>query len=159
MTLNVGDKAPDFTLPSDGGGSITLSDYKGRMIVLYFYPKDDTPGCTKEACSFSENLQALNALNAVVIGVSKDSVAKHDKFKSKYNLAFPLVSDENDAICELYNVWTEKSMYGKTFMGVERSTYLIDIDGTIKRIWRKVKVDGHTQEIMDTISDIREQTS
>lgn len=146
-SLTEGDKAPDFKAPSDTGEPLTLSSFLGRKIVLYFYPKDDTPGCTKEACSFQDNLSQLNDLNVTVIGVSKDSVKKHQKFKEKYNLDFPLLSDEDGNICETYGTWVEKNMYGKKYMGIERSTFLINEDGVITHIWRKVKVDGHTDAI------------
>ena len=145
--LSIGDTAPDFTLPTDGNGEITLSSLKGQKIVIFFYPKDDTPGCTKEACGFSEALPAYNKLNTTVIGISKDTVKKHDKFKAKYNLAFPLASDEDGKVCETYGVFKEKSMYGKTFMGIERSTFLIDEDGKIEALWRKVKVPGHVDAV------------
>lgn len=149
--LKAGDKAPDFTLPTDGAGEITLSSLKGKKVVVYFYPKDDTPGCTKESCSFNENLSHLNKLNTQVIGISKCSVAKHDKFKSKYDLTFPLASDENSDVCEQYGVFKEKSMYGKTYMGIERSTFLIDENGVIEQAWRNVKVPGHVDAVMDEI--------
>lgn len=149
--LEIGNIAPDFTLPTDGEGEITLSDLKGQKVVLYFYPKDDTPGCTKESCAFNDNLSALNKLNTAVIGASKCSVTKHDKFKAKYGLTFPLVSDENGDVCEQYGVWKEKNMYGKKFMGIERSTFLIDEDGKIEQIWRKVKVDGHVDAVIEAL--------
>jgi peroxiredoxin Q/BCP len=149
--LKIGDKAPDFTLPTDGKGEITLSDFKGQKVVLYFYPKDDTPGCTKESCAFNENLIALNKLNAQVIGLSKCSVKKHDKFKAKYDLKFPLASDEEGNVCETYGTWVEKSMYGRKYMGIDRSTFLIDENGKIEQIWRKVKVNGHVDEVVETI--------
>ncbi|NQZ14300.1 MAG: thioredoxin-dependent thiol peroxidase [Alphaproteobacteria bacterium] len=149
--LEIGDNAPDFTLPTDGEGEISLSSLKGQKVVLYFYPKDDTPGCTKESCAFNDNLSALNKLNAQVIGASKCSVAKHDKFKAKYGLTFPLVSDENSNMCESYGVWKEKNMYGKKYMGIERSTFLIDEDGKIEQIWRKVKVDGHVDAVIEAL--------
>ena len=151
--LQIGDIAPDFTLPTDNDGEITLSSLKGQKVVIYFYPKDNTPGCTKEACAFNDTLSALNDLNTQVIGISKDSVKKHDNFKSKYDLKFPLASDENDDTCERYGVWKEKSMYGKTFMGIERSTFLIDENGKIAQIWRKVKVPEHVEAVKDTIED------
>jgi peroxiredoxin Q/BCP len=148
MTLNAGDKAPDFTLPTDGGGSVSLSDLKGKKVVLYFYPKDDTPGCTKEACGFRDSLPDFSGVDAVVIGVSKDSVAKHDKFKAKYELPFTLASDEDGALCEAYGTWVEKSMYGKKYMGIDRATFLIRPDGKIAQAWRKVKVPGHVEEVL-----------
>lgn len=149
--LKIGDVAPDFTLPTDGGGGITLSQLKGQKVVLYFYPKDDTPGCTKESCSFNENLSALNKMNAAVIGLSKCSVKKHDKFKAKYNLTFPLASDENNTTCETYGTWVEKSMYGRKYMGIDRATFLIDENGKIAALWRSVKVPGHVEEVMAAV--------
>ena len=145
--LQVGDSAPDFTLPTDSEGEITLSALKGQKVVIYFYPKDDTPGCTKESCGFNDALKGFEALNTQIIGISKCSVAKHDKFKAKYGLNFPLASDENSDVCERYGVWKEKSMYGKTYMGIERSTFLIDENGNIEAIWRKVKVNGHIEAV------------
>lgn len=149
--LNIGDKAPDFSLPANNGQTFSLSDYKGQKVVLYFYPKDDTPGCTTQACDFNDTLSDLGTLNTVVLGVSKDPLAKHKKFAEKYGLQFPLLSDENSDICETYGVWVEKNMYGKKFMGIERSTFLIDEEGKIEKIWRKVKVKNHIQEMLETI--------
>jgi len=146
--LKEGAKAPDFTLPTDGEGKISLKDFKGRHVVIFFYPKDDTSGCTKEACGFNENLKPFEKLGVDIIGISKDSVKSHDKFKAKYDLKFPLASDENNDVCERYGVWVEKSMYGKKYMGIERTTFLIDVDGKIQKIWPKVKVDGHVEEVM-----------
>lgn len=146
--LEVMSQAPDFTLPTDGGGSLTLSDLRGKNVVLYFYPKDDTQGCTKEACAFKEALAEFDALDTVIIGLSKDPVSKHDKFKAKYELPFTLVSDEEVSACEAYHVWVEKSMYGRKYMGIERATYLIDKDGTIRYIWRKVKVTNHVKQVL-----------
>lgn len=152
--LIIGDTAPDFTLPTDGNGEITLSSLKGQKVVIYFYPKDDTPGCTKESCGFSEALPAFNALNTTIIGISKDTVAKHDKFKAKYSLQFPLASDENGKTCEDYGTWKEKNMYGKKYMGIERSTFLVDETGKIAAAWRKVKVPGHVEAVQAEIEDI-----
>lgn len=149
--LKIGDKAPDFKLPADGGETISLKDYKGRKLVVYFYPKDDTPGCTAESCAFRDNLPKLGKLGVDVIGVSKDSVKKHDKFKVKYDLNFPLLSDEEGDMCERYGTWVEKSMYGKKYMGIDRSTFLIDEQGKIAAIWRKVKVEGHVEEVLAAI--------
>jgi len=149
--LDIGNKAPLFTLPRDTEGELSLNDYSGKKVVLYFYPKDDTPGCTKESCSFNENLTVFNSLNVAVIGISKCSVKKHNKFKDKYDLNFPLVSDEHSDICEQYGVWAEKSMYGKKFMGINRSTFLINEEGKIDHIWRSVKVKNHIQEVLDTL--------
>ncbi len=152
--LNIGDTAPDFTLPTDGDGEITLSQLKGQKVVLYFYPKDDTPGCTKESCAFNENLSTLNKINTAVIGLSKCSVKKHDKFKAKYGLTFPLASDENEQTCEAYGTWVEKNMYGRKYMGIERTTFLIDENGKIAQIWRKVKVKGHVEAVMQAAQDM-----
>ncbi|MCR9255431.1 MAG: thioredoxin-dependent thiol peroxidase [Alphaproteobacteria bacterium] len=148
MSVEVGSPAPDFTLPTDGGGEITLSDLKGENIVLYFYPKDDTPGCTKEACGFNDNLLSFEAANTRIIGVSKDNVAKHDKFKAKYGLNFSLAADVEGTVCETYGTWVEKSMYGKKYMGIDRATFLIDKDGVVREIWRKVKVPGHVDAVL-----------
>jgi peroxiredoxin Q/BCP len=148
MTLQAGAAAPDFTLPTDGGGSVTLSALKGQQVILYFYPKDDTTGCTAQACGFRDAEAGFRGAKTTVIGISKDSVAKHDKFKKKYELPFTLASDEHGHVCEDYGVWTEKSMYGRTYMGIERTTFLIGADGTIKRVWNKVKVAGHADEVL-----------
>ncbi|WP_142849715.1 thioredoxin-dependent thiol peroxidase [Telmatospirillum sp. J64-1] len=149
MTIDAGNPAPDFTLPTDGGGSLTLSALKGRKVIVYFYPKDDTPGCTTEACGFRDAMPDFSASGAEIIGISKDSPARHDKFKAKYELPFALASDEDGAVCEAYGVWKEKKNYGKTYMGIERSTFLIDADGVIRRVWRGVKVKGHVEEVLE----------
>jgi thioredoxin-dependent peroxiredoxin len=148
MSLNPGDKAPDFTLPTDSNGSITLSKLAGNKVVLYFYPKDDTSGCTAEACAFRDAFPDFGGAGAVVIGISKDSVASHDRFKNKHALPFILASDANSDVCETYGVWVEKSMYGRKYMGIERSTFLIDETGRIRGLWRKVKVGGHAAEVL-----------
>ena len=148
MSLDVGDKAPTFTLPTDGGGDISLKDLKGETVILYFYPKDDTSGCTAEACAFRDALPDFSKVNATVIGVSKDPVKKHDKFKDKYDLTFPLASVEDGKVCDAYGTWVEKSMYGRKYMGIDRSTFLIDRNGVIRAIWRKVKVPGHVDEVL-----------
>ncbi len=148
MTLALGVLAPDFSAPTDGGGQLSLSDLKGRKVVLYFYPKDDTPGCTKEACGFRDALPDFSALDAEVVGVSKDSVAKHDKFKAKHDLPFTLVSDEDGEVCAAYGTWVEKSMYGRKYMGIDRATFLIDESGMLRAEWRKVKVPGHVDEVL-----------
>ncbi len=148
MSVDVGDKAPGFTLPTDGGGEISLSDFKGKPVVLYFYPKDDTSGCTAEACAFRDALPDFSKVKAEVIGISRDPVKKHDKFKKKYALNFPLASDEEGEVCEAYGTWVEKSMYGRKYMGIERSTFLIDGKGVIREVWRKVKVPGHAEEVL-----------
>lgn len=157
--LDIGDKAPDFTAPTDMGDMLTLSSLKGQRVVVYFYPKDDTPGCTKEACGFTEAFPAFQKLNAAVLGISKDSVKKHAKFRDKYNIAFPLVSDEETDICEKYGVWVEKSMYGKTYMGIERATFLIDETGKIAGIWRKVKVPGHVKDVQEAIENLERKAA
>ncbi len=152
--LNIGDAAPDFTMPTDGDGEVSLKDFKGQKLVLYFYPKDDTPGCTREACGFKDTLEDFNTLNTAIIGISKCSVAKHDKFKAKYDLNFPLASDENSDVCERYGTWVEKNMYGRKYMGIERATFLIDENGKIAQIWRKVKVKEHIQAVKDAVEGL-----
>lgn len=147
--VDVGDRAPDFTMPTDGGGEVSLKDLKGKKVILYFYPKDDTPGCTKQACGFRDARPDFSKIDAEVIGVSKDTVAKHEKFKTKHDLNFTLASDAETDVCEKYGVWKEKKMYGKTFMGIERSTFLIDRDGVIRNVWRKVKVPGHVEQVLE----------
>jgi len=142
MSLETGSPAPDFA---------ELAAHKGKNVILYFYPKDDTPGCTKEACAFQESLPDFSGADAVVIGVSKDSEASHDKFKKKYGLDFALVSDVDGKICEAYGVWVEKLNYGKKYMGIERSTFLIDKQGVVRQIWRKVKVDGHSGKVLEAL--------
>ncbi len=147
----IGDTAPDFSLPRDGGEIVNLSDFKGKKVVLYFYPKDDTPGCTKEAIGFTDMVDAFAAEDTVVLGVSKDSVKKHDKFVAKHDLKIALLSDEEGDVCERYGTWVEKSMYGKTYMGIERATYLIGADGKIAQAWRKVKVPGHVEAVLEAV--------
>lgn len=151
MSIGPGDKAPDFDLPTDGGGRLSMTSLKGRKVVLYFYPKDDTTGCTKEAIAFGEAMKQLEKLAATVIGVSRDSVASHDKFKAKYDLPFELVSDADGTLCQAYGVWVEKSMYGRKYMGIDRSTYVIDAKGVVRHAWRKVKVPGHVDEVMAAV--------
>lgn len=145
--LKIGQKAPDLILPSSDGKFLDLKDLAGKKIILYFYPKDNTSGCTKEACSFQDNLQVLKKKGAVVIGVSADSVDSHVKFAKKYGLSFPLLSDEKKDILKSYSVWKEKSMYGRKYFGIERTTVIIDEKGIIRQIFNKVKVDGHTDEV------------
>lgn len=149
--LKSGDKAPDFSLQSDTGEKINLKDLKGKKVILYFYPKDNTSGCTKEACDFRDSIKTFNKKNAVIIGVSKDSTESHRKFKSKYELPFTLLSDESADILKKYGVWKEKSMYGRKYMGIERTTFIINEKGEIERIYNKVKVNGHIEEIIKTI--------
>lgn len=147
--ISIGQSAPAVSLPRDGGETVTLSDLKGQNVVLFFYPRDDTSGCTKEAIGFTESVDAFKAANTVIIGVSKDSIAKHDKFRDKHSLGVALLSDEDGDVCERFGVWVEKSMYGKKFMGIERATFLIDADGKIAQIWRKVKVPGHVDAVLE----------
>jgi peroxiredoxin Q/BCP len=154
MSLKVRDKAPSFTMATDGGGKVSLEQLKGKKVVLYFYPKDDTPGCTAEACAFRDSLPDFSKVKATVIGVSKDSVASHEKFKKKFKLPFPLASDEDGKVTEAYGVWVEKSMYGRKYMGIERATFLIDEKGVIRNIWRKVKVDGHAEEVLEALNGL-----
>ena len=148
MTLKPGDKAPNFKLATDGGGTLSLSDLKGQTVVLYFYPRDDTPGCTKEAVGFSEARQKFERAGVTVVGVSKDSVESHDKFKAKYKLKLQLGSDPETKVAKAFGTWVEKSMYGRKYMGMDRATFLIDGKGVIREIWRKVKVPGHVDEVL-----------
>lgn len=150
--LNPGDKAPYFELQDQDGNLVKLTDFEGKNLVLYFYPKDDTSGCTKEACSFRDELPSFEGINAAIVGVSPDSVKSHRKFIDKYSLNFTLLSDESKSMLEAYGVWKEKSMYGKKYMGVERTTYIIDPSGKIKAVFNKVKVDGHTEEVKKALS-------
>ena len=145
----IGDSAPDFSLPRDGGGEVSLSAQRPRKVVVYFYPRDDTSGCTKEALGFTEAAGDFAAADTVVIGISKDGVASHDKFVRKHGLSVILGSDEESDVCERYGVWVEKAMYGKKYMGIERATFLIDGEGRIARVWRKVKVPGHVEEVLE----------
>lgn len=147
--LEISQQAPDFTLPSTAGGEVTLSDLKGKAVVLFFYPRDNTSGCTKEAQGFTEHSDSFAKAGAVMFGISKDSMASHDKFVAKREITVPLLSDEHGSACEDYGVWQEKAMYGKTYMGIVRSTFLIAPDGTIARIWNKVKVPGHVEEVLE----------
>lgn len=150
-SLSIGDLAPDFSLPRDGGGNVTLSSFKGKPVVVYFYPKDDTSGCTTEATSFTSLASDFEKAGAVVIGISPDSVKSHDKFVAKHSLSIILGSDEDKSTLEAYQVWKEKSMYGKTYMGVERTTYLIDAEGKIAAVWPKVKVPGHAEAVLKSV--------
>lgn len=147
--LKIGDAAPAFALPANGGKTVSLSDYKGRNLVVYFYPKDNTPGCTTEAIDFTAALKDFDKANTDIIGVSADSVKKHENFIEKHSLGITLVSDEEQKMLTNYGVWVEKNMYGRKFMGIERATYLIAADGTIKQIWRKVKVKGHVEAVLE----------
>jgi peroxiredoxin Q/BCP len=150
----IGQPAPSFTLPRDGGTNVTLADYAGQIVVLYFYPKDDTPGCTTEAIDFSAEAEAFGKAGAVVLGVSRDTVKKHEKFRDKHGLKVALLTDEDGAVCEAYGVWVEKSMYGRSYMGIERTTFLIGRDGKIARVWDKVKVKDHAAEVLAAVSGL-----
>lgn len=149
--LEVGDVAPQFDLPRDGGGSLSLAAFRGKSVVLYFYPQDDTTSCTNEAIGFSQMKAEFEKAGAVVIGLSPDSVKKHDKFKAKYDLTVDLVADEERKVIEAYHLWVEKTMYGRKYMGVERTTFLIGKDGRIVRIWRQVRVKGHAEEVLAAV--------
>lgn len=151
--MKVGQKAPDFSVKDDAGKTVKLSDLKGKKVVLYFYPKDDTPGCTKEACNFRDGIAAIKKLGAVVLGVSADSVESHQKFKKKFDLNFPLLADTDRKVIEAYDVWKEKSMYGRKYMGIERTTYVIGKDGKISHIFPKVKVAEHAEEVLEALAD------
>ncbi len=149
--LSQSDLAPDFTLPRDGGDEVTLSALKGQAVVLFFYPRDDTPGCTKESIGFSEHLQSFADAGVHVFGISKDTVAKHAKFTTKHALTVPLLSDADSDTCERYGVWVEKNMYGRKSMGIQRATFVIDTEGKIAKIWPKVKVPGHVEDVLEAI--------
>jgi len=152
--LKIGDLAPDFTLPKDGGGEVTLSGLRGQKVVLYFYPKDDTSGCTSQAEQFTASSKDFVQSGAVIIGVSKDSIKSHDKFKAKYGIGFALLSDESLDVANKYGVWVEKSMYGRKYMGMERTTFLVGPNGNIEKIWRKVKIPGHIAEVLNATKSI-----
>ncbi|MCA8988229.1 MAG: thioredoxin-dependent thiol peroxidase [Planctomycetaceae bacterium] len=154
--LSVGKAAPAFNLPAYPAGKIRLSQFKGESnVVLYFYPRDDTPGCTKEACGFRDQLPAFEKLDAVILGISCDTVASHEKFTKKFDLPFPLLSDEDHAVAEKYGVWVEKNMYGKKSMGIQRATFLIDKQGKLAAIWPKVQVDGHVEEVAAKLAELK----
>ena len=150
--ISIGDKAPEFNHTLDGGAQFAFSDLAGKNLVLYFYPKDDTPGYTKEAISFSEYQEYFDAQNTVIMGVSRDTVKKNDKFINKYNLHIRLISDENGSLCDAFGTWVEKQMYGKTYMGIERATFLLNPKGEISHIWRKIKVPGHVEDVLATVT-------
>jgi thioredoxin-dependent peroxiredoxin len=155
MALEINSQAPDFTADIENGEQLTLSEYKGKWLVLYFYPKDNTSGCTKEACEFKENMERITSMGAEVIGVSKDTVKSHNNFIGKYELNFHLVADPEKTICELYDVMGEKKMYGKTYMGIIRSTYIIDPEGKIREVYSKVKVAGHVDAVIEKLEELR----
>src|SRR5262245_25674131 len=152
--VEAGKKAPDFTLPADDGGKIKLSALRGQPVVLYFYPRDDTPGCTREACAFRDRKAELAKLGAKVLGVSADDVASHEKFRDKFQLNFPLLADADHKVAEKYGAWREKNMYGKKSMGIQRSTFLIDAQGKVARVWKKVNVDGHDAEVIAALKEL-----
>ncbi len=147
----VGDTAPDFALLADDGRTLSLKDFRGKKVVLYFYPKDDTPGCTAEACSFRDNLARVTSKGAVVLGVSRDGHASHGKFRDKYHLNFPLLSDDSGETTKAYGVWKKRNLYGRSFMGIERTTFLVDEQGKVAKVWPKVKVEGHTDEVLEAL--------
>ena len=149
--VEAGQKAPAFTLTADDGTKVRLADLKGKPVVLYFYPRDDTPGCTREACAFRDQKAALKKLGAVVLGVSSDSIESHGKFRDKYDLNFPLLADVDHIVAEKYGAWREKNMYGKKSMGIQRSTFLIDTTGKVAKIWKAVKVDGHDEQVLGAL--------
>jgi peroxiredoxin Q/BCP len=153
MELKIGQKAPDFMALNDKGEKVKLADLKGKKVVLYFYPKDDTPGCTKEACAFRDGIDEIKSRGAIVLGVSADSVDSHKKFKNKFDLNFPLLADSDKKMVEGYGVWKEKSMYGKKYMGIERTTFIIDENGKIAHIFPKVKVDQHYDEVLEALNE------
>ena len=153
--IEEGKKAPAFTLTSDAGEKVKLADLQGSPVVLYFYPKDDTPGCTKEACAFRDQKTSLKKLGAVVLGVSPDDEASHAKFRDKYELNFPLLADHDHKLAEKYGAWREKNMYGKKSMGVQRSTFLIDAQGVVVKVWKKVQVDGHDQQVLEALKELK----
>lgn len=152
--LEPGQKAPALTLVADDGSKVRLSDFAGKPVVLYFYPKDDTPGCTKQACAFRDAQAALKKVGAVVLGVSADDTASHEKFRDKYKLNFPLLSDTDHKVAEKYGAWREKNMYGKVSLGIQRSTYLIDATGKVAKVWKRVQVDGHEQQVLAALKEL-----
>ena len=159
MTIEPGATAPDARLPTDGGGDLALKDLKGKAVILYFYPKDDTSGCTAEAQAFESLRKRFEKAGAAIVGVSRDTVKSHDKFKAKYGLGFPLMADVDGTLCQAYGTWVEKSMYGRKYMGIERATFLIDARGKIRSVWRKVKVPGHAEEVLAATESLAGKTS
>jgi peroxiredoxin Q/BCP len=153
--LETGTKAPDFTLAADDGGKVKLSALAGKPVVLYFYPRDNTPGCTREACAFRDRKRELAKLGALVLGVSPDNVASHEKFRDKFKLNFPLLADADHKVAEKYGAWREKNLYGKKSMGIQRSTFLIDAAGKVARVWKKVNVDGHDEEVIAALKELK----
>ena len=155
MSVAEGEAAPDFSLPATGGRTVSLAGFKGKPFILYFYPKADTPGCTKEACAFQEASPKLEEVGLDVVGVSPDKIKPIEKFAAKYGLTFPLASDEDHAVAERYGVWVQKSMYGRQYMGVDRSTFLIDAAGTVLKVWRKVSVTGHAEDVLKAAKGLK----
>ncbi len=154
MAITEGQTAPDFALENAEGETVRLSDFRGRKVVLYFYPKDDTPGCTQEACSFRDSLERVQSLGAVVLGVSPDSVASHRKFAAKHGLNFPLLADPDTTVAQQYGVWVKKSMYGREYMGIERTTFILDENGVVRKVFPKVKVKGHAEEVLKALEEM-----
>jgi len=152
--IEPGKKAPDFTLPADDGGKVKLSSLRGKPVVLYFYPKDDTPGCTKEACSFRDRKDELAKLGVAVLGVSADSVESHQKFRDKFQLNFPLLADPDHKVAEKYGAWREKVRFGKKSMGIQRSTFVIDAEGVLRKVWKSVQVDGHDAQVLAAVEEL-----
>ncbi|MGE3242404.1 MAG: thioredoxin-dependent thiol peroxidase [Pirellulales bacterium] len=154
--IEAGQKAPAFTLTADDGTKVRLSDLKGQRVVVYFYPRDDTPGCTREACAFRDQHAALKKLGVKILGISTDSIESHGKFRDKYQLNFPLLADPDHTVAEKYGAWREKNMYGKKSMGIQRSTFLIDADGKVAKVWKAVKVDGHDEQVIAAIKELKQ---
>lgn len=155
--VEVGQPAPDFTLPSDSGEPVRLSQFRGSPVVLYFYPKDGTPGCTREACAFRDLKQELVKLGAVILGVSPDGVESHKKFREKFNLNFPLLADVDHSVAEAYGAWREKTRFGKKSMGIQRSTFLIDANGVVRKVWKNVQVDGHDDQVLEALKALTQE--
>ena len=153
--IEEGQKAPDFNLPADDGGKVKLKDLRGQIVVLYFYPRDDTPGCTREACAFRDRSKELQKLGVKVLGVSTDDVASHEKFRDKFKLNFPLLADVDHKTADAYGAWREKNMYGKKSWGVQRSTFVIDADGVVRKAWKRVQVDGHDEQVIEAVKGLK----
>jgi thioredoxin-dependent peroxiredoxin len=153
--IEAGERAPAFTLTADDGAKVRLADFKGQPVVVYFYPRDDTPGCTREACSFRDQRAVLKKLGAQVLGISGDSTTSHERFRDKYDLNFPLLSDPDHKVAEKFGAWREKNMYGKKSMGIQRSTFLIDADGKVAKVWKAVKVDGHDAQVVAALAELK----
>jgi len=156
--IEEGQKAPDFNLPADDGGKVKLKDLRGQIVVLYFYPRDDTPGCTREACAFRDRSKELQKLGVKVLGVSTDDVASHEKFRDKFKLNFPLLADVDHKTADAYGAWREKNMYGKKSWGVQRSTFVIDADGVVRKAWKRVQVDGHDEQVIEAVKGLKEKS-